>query len=108
MDHRGTAGHELPALRVPRASRQGKQSLAEQAEECRLIAAARADPQDFAPLYRRYATPLYRYLYQQLGDPHEAEDLTSSTFGKALASLDRYREQGSFAAWLFSIARHTL
>ena len=62
----------------------------------------------FAALYREYVTPVYRYLYQQVGNPHDAEDLTATTFSKALATLGRYEEQGSFAAWLFSIARHTL
>ena len=72
------------------------------------LAAAGGDRAAFAALYRRYVTSVYRYLYQQTGSPEDAEDLTATTFGKALASLSRYREQGGFAAWLFSIARHTL
>ncbi len=72
------------------------------------MAAARATPRAFAPLYRAYVTPVYRYLYQQTGNAQDAEDLTATTFSKALDSLDRYEDQGRFAAWLFSIARHTL
>lgn len=77
-------------------------------DEHQLVAAARSDPQAFALLYRRYVLPLYHYLYHRVGNPQDAEDLTASTFDKALAGLGRYREQGSFPAWLFSIARHTL
>ena len=62
----------------------------------------------FAGLYRQYAPLLYRYFYRQVGNPQDAEDLMASTFSKALASLERYHEQGRFEAWLFSIARHTL
>jgi len=77
-------------------------------EDARLAAAARADPEAFVALYRRYVGPVHRYLLGQVGDRAEAEDLTATTFGKALAGLDRYDERGTFAAWLFGIARHTL
>ena len=63
---------------------------------------------DFATIYRQYVTPVYRYLYLQVGNPHDAEDLTATTFSRALTTIHRYEEQGNFAAWLFSIARHTL
>lgn len=74
-------------------------------EEAALVQAARRDPAAFAALYRRYVTPIYRYLYSRVGLRADAEDLTGQTFTEALAGLDRYREQGSFAAWLFTIAR---
>lgn len=77
-------------------------------EDARLAAAARADPEAFVALYRRYVGPVHRYLLGQVGDRADAEDLTATTFGKALAALDRYDERGTFAAWLFGIARHTL
>jgi RNA polymerase sigma-70 factor (ECF subfamily) len=73
--------------------------------EARVVEAARNDQAAFTLLYRRYVTPIYRYLYKWTGDQAEAEDLTSQVFLEALQGLDRYREQGSFAAWLFTIAR---
>jgi RNA polymerase sigma-70 factor (ECF subfamily) len=60
----------------------------------------------FVALYRRYADAVYRYHVRHVGDHDEAEDLTAATFDRALAAFDRYREQGSAAAWLFAIARH--
>jgi RNA polymerase sigma-70 factor, ECF subfamily len=63
------------------------------------------DPQRFAILYRRYAARVYRYLYGRLGNQADAEDLTSQVFLEALQALPRYRPQGAFPAWLFSIAR---
>ena len=58
-------------------------------------------------LYRRYLTPLYRYLFQRLGNSHDAEDLTAQVFTEALEGLvaQRYHEGGCFTAWLFTIAR---
>lgn len=69
-----------------------------------LVRAARQDRAAFAPLYRRYVTSIYRYIYSRVGQRADAEDLTSQVFSEALAGLDRYREEGHFAAWLFTIA----
>lgn len=99
----GTPGRPLPECADQPDALRG-----DEAAERSLVMAARADRRRFAPLYRAYVAPVYRYLYHRTGDPHEAEDLTATTFGQALASLDRYEERGRFAAWLFSIARHTL
>jgi RNA polymerase sigma-70 factor, ECF subfamily len=66
------------------------------------------DETTIAAIYRRYAPALYAFFYRQVGDVHEAEDLTATTFGRLLASLGRYREQGRFEAWLFGVARHVL
>ncbi|HEU5432737.1 MAG TPA: sigma-70 family RNA polymerase sigma factor [Thermomicrobiales bacterium] len=72
-----------------------------------LVAAAQRDPRAFAPLYARYAEPVYRYCWRRLGDPEAAADATSLVFTKALAALPRYRA-GSFRSWLFSIAHNTV
>ncbi len=58
----------------------------------------------FATLYRCYLPRVYRYFYVRTGAVQPAEDLTSQTFMAALESLPRYRERGTFAAWLFAIA----
>mgnify|MGYP002860980985 FL=1 len=75
-----------------------------------LIEKARQDPDAFAVIYRRYLSPIYRYLLIRLGNPQDAEDLTSKVFTEALEGLinQRYRKGGSFAAWLFTIARRRL
>ena len=72
-----------------------------------LVVAAQRDPRAFAPLYARYADPVYRYCWRRLGDPDAAADATSVVFTKALAALPRYRA-GSFRSWLFSIAHNTV
>ena len=59
----------------------------------------------FAALYQRYVASVFRYIHIHTGSAADAEDLTAEVFVDALASLQRYREQGRFAAWLFSIAR---
>jgi RNA polymerase sigma-70 factor (ECF subfamily) len=75
-----------------------------------LIERARRDPEAFGALYCCYLTPVYRYLYRRLGNIHDAEDIASQVFTEALEGLvaGRYREGGSFSAWLFTIAAHKL
>ncbi len=76
-----------------------------EAEDTALARQASADRACFAELYRRYVTRVYRYLLVRVRDPHAAQDLTSQTFLAAMESIRNYRASGTFAAWLFGIAR---
>jgi len=76
-------------------------------DEAALVAAAQRDRQDFGPLYGRYANPVYKYCFAQLGNRQAAEDATSLVFTKALDGLSRFHG-GSFRAWLFTIARNVV
>ncbi len=51
-----------------------------------------------------YAPRLYGLLYRMVGSAAQAEDLLQETFVKMLRGLGRYREDGRFEPWLFSIA----
>jgi RNA polymerase sigma-70 factor (ECF subfamily) len=82
-----------------------------------LVEAAKADPVQFDPLYRRYLAQVYSYAYYELGDHHEAEDATERTFLGALANLQRFEERArpadgegasTFRVWLFQIARNAI
>jgi RNA polymerase sigma-70 factor, ECF subfamily len=70
-----------------------------------LAVGALHDPAQYATLYRRYVRRVYRYFYGRVGSAGEAEDLTSQLFLEVLKSLPRYRPQGKFAPWLFTLAR---
>jgi RNA polymerase sigma-70 factor (ECF subfamily) len=106
MEYAIIAGHEAHTMGQDWATQDSHNEP--EADEKSLVDAALRDRVGFVALYRKYATPVYRYFYHQVGNTSDAEDLTSTTFSKALASLARYERQGTFAAWLFSIARHTL
>ena len=75
--------------------------------DSQLVALAQADRAAFGILYRRHVTRIYRYIYARVGQAQTAEDLTAQVFLIALQALPRYREQGTFAAWLVGIARNT-
>ena len=82
-----------------------------------LVEAARRDPSEFEPLYRRYLAQVYSYAYYELGDHHDAEDATERTFLLALGNLGRFEERArpadgqgasTFRVWLFRIARNVV
>lgn len=73
--------------------------------DAELVNAARTDVAAFDALYRRYLPAVYRFALAELGSVADAEDVTAAVFLAVLTSLPRYREQGCFAAWLFTIAR---
>lgn len=81
---------------------------AHDAEEQRWIVEALLDSAEFAPLYERYATPVYRFCFRQTGNADLANDLTAQIFIRALEKLDRYqiRSGATFRSWLFAIARN--
>ena len=73
-----------------------------------LVLAAQATPAEFAAIYERYLSRIYRYLAAKASSPEEAADLTQAVFLKAFDSLSRYRPgKTPFASWLFRIARNT-
>lgn len=76
-------------------------------DDVALVARAQRDREAFAPLYDRYADPVYRYCYRRLGTPEAAADAASLVFAKVLAALPGFRG-GSFRGWLFSIAHHVV
>jgi RNA polymerase sigma-70 factor, ECF subfamily len=82
-----------------------------------LVRAAQADPDRFDALYRKYIAQVYSFAYHELGDHHQAEDVTERTFLLALGALPRFREEAppdagpeasTFRVWLFRIARNVV
>jgi len=78
-------------------------------DERLLVAAAVADPRQFATLYERHLAAVYGYVSRRVHSRAEAEDVTSEVFHRALAALPQYESRGApFAAWLFRIAANCL
>lgn len=73
------------------------------------IAAAQADPLAFGALYEHYVDRIYNYIYHRVGNVHDAEDLTSRVFFRAMAHIDTYVDKGyPFSAWLYRIAHNLI
>lgn len=63
----------------------------------------------FDVLYTRHVDAVYRYLYRRTCNKDIAQDLTSTTFLKAMESIRSFHpSKGMLRAWLYRIARNTL
>ena len=63
---------------------------------------------EFQALYQEHLGSVYRFVYKNLRNREEAEDLTSQIFIKALRFLDSQRGLRSARNWLFQIAHTTV
>lgn len=94
-------GEERPRARAP----DGLMTASELDRERELVKAARSSKEAFEQLYDRYVVRIYCYAYARTGSHHDAEDLTSETFRRALEHIGSYRWEGvAFGAWLHRIA----
>jgi RNA polymerase sigma-70 factor (ECF subfamily) len=73
-----------------------------------LVAAAREDPLAFLALYDRYFDRVLGYARLRIRDGSTCEDVASTVFTAALGQLRRFRGDGTFAGWLFQIARNAV
>jgi RNA polymerase sigma-70 factor (ECF subfamily) len=88
---------KAPALRAPGVD-----------PDAALAAAAREEPQAFLALYDRYFDRVLGYVRLRVPDESTCEDIVSTVFTTALGQLQRFRGDGTFAGWLFQIARNAV
>src|SRR5947209_14924385 len=73
-----------------------------------LALAARQNRDAFLALYGRYVGRIERYVLARAPNSSDVEDLVSIVFMRALARIHQFQpSRGTFAAWLFTIARNT-
>ena len=56
-------------------------------------------------LFERHHRPLFGFLVKLTGDHAAAEDLAQTVFQRMLKYRHTYRDQGSFTAWMYHLAR---
>ena len=70
-----------------------------------LVRAAKAgDLAAFEELTARHERQIYSLAFRILQNPHDAEDVTQQAFLSAVENLAKFREESSFATWLYRIA----
>lgn len=63
----------------------------------------------FSVLYELYFDKIYKFIFFKTLHRETAEDITSKTFFKAMDGITNFNEaKGSFASWLFVIARRAV
>jgi len=72
-----------------------------------LIAAFKnGDKEAFGLLVQKYKDQLYSFIFYTVKDEGAAGDIFQDTLLKAMAEIAKYKEQGKFKSWLFTIARN--
>jgi RNA polymerase sigma-70 factor (ECF subfamily) len=56
-------------------------------------------------LFERHHGPLYGFLVKLTGQRSAAEDITQTVFQRMLKYRHTYRQDGSFTAWMYHLAR---
>ena len=64
------------------------------------------NPTYFKSLVRRYQNRIYTTAYRMLGNAEEAEEVVQETCLKVLQNVGKFKQQSSFAAWIFRIAHN--
>jgi RNA polymerase sigma-70 factor (ECF subfamily) len=82
-------------------------TTADVTDEALMLAYAGGDAGSFDALYDRHKGPLYRYFTRQLTES-EANDCFQNLWEKLIDNRDRYRPEGSFRSYLFTIAHNVL
>lgn len=73
-----------------------------------VLAHQRGDTSAFVVLTRRYWNVLYTFLWQQLRQSQDAEEVLSDTWLAVHQHTGKYQGKGQFRAWIYQIARHKL
>ncbi|WPJ97557.1 sigma-70 family RNA polymerase sigma factor [Coraliomargarita algicola] len=73
-----------------------------------LRALAEGDRAAFAQIVERWQTRLINFFYRATGNRADAEDLAQETFIELNRAAPRYQAQGTFNAFIFTLARRRL
>lgn len=66
------------------------------------------DRRAFDTLYDRYFTRVFQFLDRRLRNRADTEETTQEVFANVFSSIDGYRGEAPFGAWVFGLTRRTL
>lgn len=66
------------------------------------------DGSAFDLLYDRYYSRVFHFLNRRMRNRADVEETTQEVFYNLFSSLESFRHQGPFGAWVFGITRRTL
>ena len=69
---------------------------------------ADGDESAFNLLYERYFKRVYGFVSRRMGNRADIEEVTQEIFISVLSSLDSFRGEGVFSAWLFGVSRRVV
>ena len=66
----------------------------------------KGNEQSLELLITRYLKPIYSFVYKNIGNVAEAEDITQAVFVKVWKNLKKFDQKKSFKPWVFQIAKN--
>jgi RNA polymerase sigma-70 factor (ECF subfamily) len=66
------------------------------------------DREAFSELYERYFTRIYHFVGRRLRNRADAEETVQEVFVNVFASIDSFRGEAPFGAWVFGLTRRTV
>ena len=66
------------------------------------------DETAFETLYERYFNRIYHYVDRRLRNSADAEETVQEVFFNVFSSIESFRGEAPFAAWVFGLTRRTL
>jgi RNA polymerase sigma-70 factor (ECF subfamily) len=74
-----------------------------------LVERIRAGHQDsFSQLYERYFARIYHFVARRLRNRADTEETVQEVFVNVFASIDSFRGEAPFGAWVFGLTRRTV
>lgn len=67
----------------------------------------KGDAQSLEILISRYLKLIYSFVYKNVGNPTDAEDITQEVFVKVWKNMKKFDQKKSFRPWIFQIAKNT-
>lgn len=83
------------------------QSNAEDAALINALKVKKSTGCSFDALVLKYKNRVFNLCYRYLGNYEEANDCAQETFVKVYRSIDKFRQDSTFATWLYRIAVNT-
>ena len=68
----------------------------------------KGDEQAFDELYERYFKRITHFVGRRVDNRADAEETVQEVFFNVFASIDSYRGDAPFVAWIFGLTRHTI
>jgi RNA polymerase sigma-70 factor (ECF subfamily) len=96
----------MVALEAPAVLPEGESDVV--ADEALVQRVRGGDQAAFQLLYERYFRRIYRFLDRRLSNRADTEETTQEVFINVFASIDSFRGEAPFAAWVFGLTRRTL
>lgn len=101
-----TAGSPLSRGSVKGANAPALDTLRSDRSDHALMLSVRDGELDaLGELFERHHGPLYGFLFKLTGHRMAAEDITQIVFQRMLKYRHTYRDEGSFTAWMYHLAR---